>query len=81
MIDLHTNIIKAVENREKFCSIFLDFTKAFDTVNHDILLKKLKYYDIRIAQKWSFTLTIFSENVTKSARIQGGVWTIIGHIY
>ena len=38
ILDLHTNIINAVESREKSCSIFLDFTKAFDTVNHDILL-------------------------------------------
>ena len=47
ILDLHTNMIKAVESREKSCSIFLDFAKAFDTVNHDILLEKLKYYGIR----------------------------------
>ena len=47
ILDLHNNIIKAVESREKSCSIFLDFAKAFDTVNHDIVLEKLKYYGIR----------------------------------
>ena len=47
IIDLHTNIIKAVESREKSCSIFPDFAKAFDTVNYDILLEKLKNYGIR----------------------------------
>ena len=47
ILDLHTNIIKTVESREKSCSIFLDFPKAFDTVNHDILLEKLKHYGIR----------------------------------
>ena len=46
ILDLHTNIIKTIENKEKSCSIFLDFAKPFDTVNHDILLKKLNYYGI-----------------------------------
>ena len=29
------------ENRKYACGVFVDFQKAFDTVNHEILLKKL----------------------------------------
>ena len=47
ILDSHTYLTNAVENRKKSCSTFLDFTKAIDTVNHDILLKKLASYGIR----------------------------------
>ena len=53
ILDLHTKIIKSVEKHEKACSIFLDFAKAFDTINHDILLSKLEYYGVQdIPLKW-----------------------------
>ena len=46
-IILIENLTKALENGESAIGIFLDFQKAFDTVNHSILLDKLYIYGIR----------------------------------
>ena len=48
-----TSQIKGIENHEKTSCIFLDFAKAFDSVNHEILLKKLDHYGLRgIGLEW-----------------------------
>ena len=35
---------KAVDNGEYVSALFMDLSKAFDTINHDLLLAKLKAY-------------------------------------
>lgn len=43
----------AVEDRLFSVGIFLDLSKAFDTVNHDIIIKKLEHCGIRgIVKNW-----------------------------
>jgi len=47
LITLVDRISNALDKGESVVGIFLDFSKAFDTVDHDILLNKLQHYGIR----------------------------------
>jgi hypothetical protein len=47
------NIQVALENELQVVGLFLDLTKAYDVLNHQILLEKLDMYGIRdIANQW-----------------------------
>ena len=46
-IEIVDNIREHLDKGEHVLGIYLDLSKAFDTVNHEILLHKLNYYGIR----------------------------------
>ena len=51
---LHEKFVQALDNNEHVVAVFLDLSKAFDTVNHEILLCKLQKYDLMISSVESF---------------------------
>ena len=51
--ELITDILNGFESKEYSIGVFLDLSKAFDTIDHTMLLKKLEFYGIRgLAHKW-----------------------------
>ena len=47
LINLTESIRQYLDEASSGCGIFVDLQKAFDTVDHKILLHKLEYYGIR----------------------------------
>jgi hypothetical protein len=74
-------ICAAIDSDNAALGIFLDLTKAFDTVDHDRLLKKLECYGIRgLANAWFANylsnrqqVTRVDDNVSDTALITVGV--------
>ena len=53
LLYLHDKITSVIDDRKHTVGIFLDLSKAFDTVNHRILLNKLKHFGIGgLALEW-----------------------------
>ena len=46
-MDFLDNVAKSVDKGEFAFGVFIDLSKAFDTINHDLLLTKLAHYGIK----------------------------------
>ena len=53
LISITEQIREALDTGHFACGIFIDLQKAFDTVDHNILIEKLEYYGVRgIVKNW-----------------------------
>ena len=53
ILDLVNNVTKAINNNMYTVGIFMDLSKAFDTIDHNILLSKLYNYGFRgVSYEW-----------------------------
>ena len=53
LLRMFNNISQGLDDKNYSLGLFIDLSKAFDTVNHKLLITKLNYYGIRgIALQW-----------------------------
>ena len=69
LITITETVRDALDRDEYSCGVFLDFQKAFETVNHQILTGKLNHYGVRgLSLDW---FTSYLKNRQKKGSIEG----------
>ena len=89
LLSLMDNLTQALEKGEYVVDVFLDFSKAFDTVDHEILLDKLEHYGIRgCALSWfksylsnrqqfvTYNEFKFKKNLSNTVYHKGPYWAL-----
>ena len=67
ILDLVNDIRTNMNQRLLSCGVFIDLKKAFDTVDHDILLDKFNHYGFRwIINDWFFS---YLKNRTQTTQV------------
>ena len=78
LIQLYDKLSDAIDQGKITLGLFIDLSKVFDTVNHDILLAKLVFYGVRgvalewfcIHAYWWFSLTSYQNSQAVNNRFR-----------
>ncbi|XP_049814069.1 uncharacterized protein LOC126260774 [Schistocerca nitens] len=70
--NLINHVLNAVDNHRNISGLFLDLTKAFDVIDHSILLRKLEWYSIRgVPNQWIKSYLEYHSQVTEIKNMEG----------
>ena len=61
-MDHHNKVLEELEKSNKVDVIYLDFSKAFDNVNHGILRNKLKKSELMVKSVCGYTIFYQTDN-------------------
>ena len=76
LISLTETIKQYLDDGETVIVVFIDLQKAFDTVSHEFLLEKLKYYRIRSKRMIVFDPFLSTENYVLIDAFKVLIWDL-----
>ena len=79
LLNITQKIMDALDKGQFACGVFIDLQKAFDTVDHEILLKKLYHYGIRGTPLSLFRSYLFGRRQFVSIAGSKSSYSIIRH--
>jgi retron-type reverse transcriptase len=75
ILEITENLKTSIDNNLITCGVFIDFSKAFDMVNHEILLAKLFKYGIR-GHEWFNSYLTNRQHFVQIDNIQSSTLTM-----
>ena len=73
LFDFVSNISATLNNRKPVIGLFIDLSKAFDTLDHKLLLHKLYNYGVRgVAHKWVSSYLKDRRQLVQITRVEDG---------